>query len=175
MAMARSTSWRGSGGAKNLEGSRKLHQKVPNGWCDDLPWRQANQVSTRDLQNVNLKDEIAMESNVMIAFAFHCVIKGVAKTNLLTFLASLTKDQLQHFSSSHLWSQCLWTCSLPPQQWHSPGPSWVISEELKFTPNSLLVDQSKSGATLQPKGTFWWKFPLPSRFLAHHFLSRTNS
>ena len=92
--------------------------------------------------------------------------KGVAKTNLLTFLASLTKDQLQHFSSSHLWSQCLWTCSLPPQQWHSAGPSWVISEELKFTSNSLLVDQSKSGATLQPKGTFWWRFPLPSRFLA---------
>ena len=31
MAMARSKSWRGSGGAKNLEKSGKLHQKVANG------------------------------------------------------------------------------------------------------------------------------------------------
>ena len=31
MAMARSKSWRGSGGAKNLEGSGNLHQKVPFG------------------------------------------------------------------------------------------------------------------------------------------------
>ena len=102
--------------------------------------------------------------------------KCVAKTNLLTFLASLTKDQLQHFSTSHLWSQRLWTCSLPPQQWHSAGPSWVISEELKFTSNSLLVDQSKSGATLQAKGNFLKEgFHFHQNSWLHHFLSRTYS
>ena len=54
MAMARSKSWRGSGGAKNFDGSGNLHQKVPFGWSvsPDLLWTSSK------LLEVNLSSSL---------------------------------------------------------------------------------------------------------------------
>ena len=104
--------------------------------------------------------------------------KGVAKTNLLTFLASLTKDQLQHFSSSHLWSQRLWTCSLPPQQWHSAGPSCVHGSSVRSSsspPTACLWTKANQVQHFSQRELSDEGFHFPQDSWLHHFLSRSYS